>query len=312
MSVFLPSSRSLCAFCVVTLSVIYPVSGWSQSTPIVIDDEALIVSAANELNTVDALAENKEGDALKNSIPVASPIAQGVGDGTFFDAGNLVPQGEMASNGPVNVNPVTQPASKYVVVTKNYSANSKIAQLVSAERALALGRYDSALQMFDGLYSKNKKDVRILMGRAVSLQKLERFDEAMGMYEALSKIAPKNLEVKVNMLGLLGTRYPSIALRRLLDLHKKNQSHVGITAQVAIVSAQTGDSQMALRYLGMAASMEPKNANHIFNMAIISDRAGQAKDAVSYYEKALEIDTVYGAGRTIPRDSVYERLAQIR
>ena len=308
MSVLFPSSRSLCAFCVVTLGVFtLPVHGWAQSTPIVMDDPHVTVPAVDELNTAD-------GDNQEKAV-TATPstgVAADVGDGTFFDAESLIPQGEMAGDGPVNVNPVTQPASKYVVVRKNHSANTKAAQVVSAERALALGRYDSALQMFDGLYAKNKKDVRILMGRAVALQKLERFDEAMGMYEALSKLDSGNLEVKVNMLGLLGTRYPAVALRRLMDLHKNNQSHVGLTAQVAIVAAQTGDTATALRYLGMAASMEPQNANHVFNMGIIADRAGQAKQAVSYYEKALEIDTVYGAGRTIPRASVYERLAQIR
>lgn len=310
MSVLFPSSRSLCAFCVVTLGVfILPFNGWAQSTPIVMDDPQATVSAVDGLNT-----ENGDNKTQKdNAVAVSSGgVAVDVGDGTFFDANNLVPQGQMAGDGPVNVNPVTQPASKYVVVTKTHGANTTAAQVVSAERALALGRYDSALQMFDGLYAKNKKNVRVLMGRAVALQKLERFDEAMGMYEALSKVDPDNLEAKVNMLGLLGTRYPAVALRRLMDLHKKNQGHVGVTAQVAIVAAQTGDTAMALRYLGMAASMEPQNANHVFNMGIISDRAGQAKQAVSYYEKALEIDTVYGAGRTIPRASVYERLAQIR
>ncbi|PCJ00273.1 MAG: hypothetical protein COB14_04780 [Alphaproteobacteria bacterium] len=307
MPVLFPYSRSLCAFCVVTLGVFAsPVGGWAQSTPVVMDDSYLTVPAVDELKTVDAMPEKEVVS------PTSVGVAVDVGDGTFFDAGDLVPQGEMAGQGPVSVNPVTQPASKYVVVTMNHGANTKAAQVVSAERALALGRYDSALQMFDGLYAKNKKDVRVLMGRAVALQKLERFDEAMGMYEALSKVDSGNLEVKVNMLGLLGSRYPAIALRRLMGLHKNNQSHVGLTAQTAIVAAQTGDTAMALRYLGMAASMEPKNANHVFNMGIISDRAGQAKQAVSYYEKALEIDTIYGAGRTIPRASVYERLAQIR
>ena len=175
-----------------------------------------------------------------------------------------------------------------------------------------LGRYDSALHLFDVLYEQNKQDARIAMGRAVTLQKLGRFDEAMDMYEILAGLEPKNIEIQVNMLGLLGTRYPAIALRRLVNLYEKNKSHVGLTAQLAISYAKTGDIPSALRYLGAAASIEPQNANHIYNMAIISDHAGRTKEAVQYYEQALEIDTIYGAGRTIPRDSVYERLAHIR
>ncbi|MGH1377613.1 MAG: tetratricopeptide repeat protein [Alphaproteobacteria bacterium] len=309
MSVFSPFKYcSLCTLCVVTFGFAYtPSITWAQSTPIVVD-ENFASPASEDLSTKDAM--NEAGTVDGGTTP--SVVSSDIGDGTFFDAENLVPQGEMAGDGPVNVNPVTQPASKYIVVTKNHAANTKVAQIVSAERALSLGRYESALALFDGIYKNNKKDVRVLMGRAVSLQKLGRFDEAMGMYEALSEVDNSNIDVKVNMLGLLGTRYPSIALRRLTDLHKDNQNHVGLTAQIAIAAANTGDSQTALRYLGMAASMEPQNANHIFNMAIISDRAGQTKEAVSYYEKALEVDTIYGAGRSIPRDALYDRLAQIR
>ena len=230
----------------------------------------------------------------------------------FFDAENLVPQGEMTRHGPNRVNPVTQPASKLVIVNKTYTPDTKEAQLVSAERAMKLGRYDSALDLYDALYARNKKDARVLMGRAVVLQKLQRFDEAMSMYEELSKVEPNNVEVKVNMLGLLSTRFPSIALRRLLDLREDNMGHVGLATQIAICYASLGDTREALRYMGAAASMDPKNANLIYNMAVIADRSGDKKQAVSYYEQALEVDSVHGANRTIPREAVYERLAQIR
>ncbi len=277
--------------------------GTVDSSSIISPDDAYLENADDDV----PVASNSSG-----TISAPSAIAEPEINDDFFDANDLVPQGEMVRSAPVKVNPRTQPASKYIIVSKNHEAGSKDAQLVSAERAMQLGRYDSALQLFDNLYDINKKDSRILMGRAVVLQKLGRFDEAMGMYEKLSKIEPDNIDVKVNMLGLLSTRYPSVALRRLLDLHEKNRSNVALTAQIAIAYAKIGDAESALKYLGAAASMEPNNANHLFNMAVIADRSGDLKTAASYYEKALEVDTIHGAGRSIPRDSVYERLAQIR
>ena len=280
-------------------------------------DNIEVVSGSDASSPDNSSLENSDEPMPKSStasgtISAPSAIAEPEINDDFFDANDLVPQGEMARSSPVKVNPRTQPASKYIIVTKNHDAGSRDALLVSAERAMKLGRYDSSLQLFDDLYEANKKDSRVLMGRAVVLQQLGRFDEAMGMYEKLSKIEPDNVEVKVNMLGLLSTRYPSVALRRLLDLHEKNRSNVGLTAQIAIAYANIGDSKSALKYLGAAASMEPNNANHLFNMAVIADRAGDLKAAASYYEKALEVDTIHGAGRSIPRESVYERLAQIR
>lgn len=253
--------------------------------------------------------ETPSGENLSPSTP-AEEVEEGE---AFFDSDNTItPQGELASEGPLSVDPRQQAASRFVVVEKNHGKNSHNAKIVAAERALTLDRLDSALLMYDDLYEKNKKDPRVLMGRAVTLQRLNRFEDAMQMYETLSELQPNNVEVKVNMLGLLGTRFPAVALKRLKDLHQKHTNHIGVLAQIAFVAARSGDVDTAIQYLGVASSIQPRNANHIYNMAIISDRAGHSAKAVEFYEQALEIDTIYGGGRSIPRDSVYERLAKLR
>lgn len=280
---------------------VQPVEGSQQIPP---DDKAL-----------DSYTEEFTSTERSNSIAISGPTATDAAAAEeFFDANDLVPvpSGEMSKESPVKLSPSKQPASKLVTVVKDYEADSQTAQLVSAERAMTLGLYDSALQMFETLSANNPKDPRILMGKAVTLQKLERFDEAMQTYDVLSQVQPKNLDVKINMLGLLGTKYPAVALRQLLDLHGGNPSHVGLTAQIAIAYANAGDTTSALRYLGMASSMEPDNANHIFNMAVLADRSGDEGKAVEYYEQALEIDSVHGGNNTIPRDAIYERLSGIR
>ncbi len=256
-------------------------------------------------------AQGNDGDGTGRSISAPSVSAPDAQD-DFFDANQLVPQGEIAKKGPNTVDPSVQPASKLIIVKQNHTSDSREAQIVSAERALNLSRYDSALQLFDILYEENKKDARVAMGRAVSLQRLGRFDEAMSMYELLSEIQPENVDVKVNMLGLLATRYPAVALRRMLDLYSGNRGHAGLVAQIAVAYAQSGDASSSLQFLGVAASMEPNNANHLFNYAVVADRAGKKKEAIEYYERSLEVDTIHGGGRSIPRDAVYDRLSQIR
>lgn len=230
----------------------------------------------------------------------------------FYDADVLVPEGELARTAPRKVDPTIEPASKLIIVTKNASAGSRHAQLVSASRAIKLGRYSSALEIYNELYRKNKRDPNILMGRAVALQKLGLVEEAIFAYEELLEIRPKNTEARINMLGLISDQFPSVALRQLKDLRKQNPDNVGLVAQMAITEARIGNFDSAMRYMGVAASMEPNNANHFFNLAIIADQAGARKDAVKYYEQALEIDTIYGGSRSVPRDQIYSRLAQIR
>ena len=233
----------------------------------------------------------------------------------FYDANDAGgPKGQLATQQSIirKVDPVKEPASRYVIVDKEAKVDSVEAQLVAASRAIKLGRYDSALDLYNGLYEKNQRDPRVLMGRAVALQHLERFDEAMQAYEAFEKIDPDNIEARINMLGLLATRFPAVAQQRLKQLLEESPQNVGVLAQLAITEGKQGNYEGAMRYLGVASSLEPRNANHLYNMGVVSDRAGDRKAAVQFYEKALELDTIYGRGQSIPRELIYERLAVIR
>ncbi len=230
---------------------------------------------------------------------------------TYFDG--RVPTGPMAAAvGLREVDPVLEPATQYVVVNKTHEAQNPEALLVSANRALKLKRYESALDMFDQLYKKNSRDPRILMGRAVAQQNSGRIESAIRSYEEVLDVKPNDADAMLNMLGLLRQQYPSVALRRLMDLHEKHPNNAGIAAQIGITQADLGHYDDAMRYLGIASSMEPKNAQHAFNMAIIADRNGDAKSAVKHYEQALEMDAIYSSGRSIPRDTIYDRLSILR
>lgn len=313
-------SLVLAAFSVSCAFFVAPRDALAQNVSVVVDDgqdappDDSLSDPSSGLDK--ASPSDDEGDVV---ISGPSAVHSGadqevpdIGSDAFFDAEALVPQGEMSKQGPKRVNPALQPASKLITVRKNAGPDAVSSQLVSAERALSLGLNDSALEMFDALYLTNRRDPRVLMGRAVAFQNLGQFDEAMRAYEELEALDPRNVDVKVNMLGLLATKYPAIALRRLVELREQHPTHVGVVAQLAVTEANVGDFESALKHLGVAASMEPNNASHIFNMAVIADRVGQTSTAISFYEQALEVDTVYGSGRSVPRDAIYERLANIR
>jgi Flp pilus assembly protein TadD len=202
----------------------------------------------------------------------------------------------------------SRPADKVAIETTSLTA-----QIISANRAVKLGRYDAAKEMYDDLYKLNPRDGQILSGRALLLQKMGFADQAISAYEELLDIYPDNTDAIVNLAGLIRKQYPAVALNKLLDLHMKVPNNTAVTAQLGVAYADSGNYVDALRYLGDAASMDPKNALHFYNMAVISEKAGKTSQAVSYYEKALELDAIYGDGKNnIPREKIYDRLAQIR
>jgi tetratricopeptide (TPR) repeat protein len=264
--------------------------------------------------------------ASEQAAPSAASSAQGAisaatppqattsgSSGAYYDSGvTLPPSGPMAKEAIREVDPTVEPASKYIVARKDKSASSQEALLESANRALELQRYDAAMEMFEQLFAKNKRDPRILMGLAVSQQYAGRPESAIQTYEALLDIDPKNADAMVNMLGLLRNTYPEVALRRLLDLQDKYPNNAGIAAQIGVTQADLGHYDDAIRYLQMAASLEPQNAQHLFNIAVIADRKGATNDAIKYYEQALETDAVYGNSRTLNRQAIYDRLSTLR
>ena len=97
-----------------------------------------------------------------------------------------------------------------------------------------------------------------------------------------------------------------------MNLHEQYPGNAGVSAQIGLTQADLGHYDDALRYLGMAASVEPKNALHLFNMGIVADRKGDKAQAIKFYEQALETDAVYGGGRSIQREQIYDRLSVLR
>lgn len=230
----------------------------------------------------------------------------------YYDGMTNLPNPALSATvGPRKVDPVLEPASKFVVVEKTRDANDSEALLVSASRALKLGRYDAAVDMFESLYKTNRRDPRVLMGMAVAYQHVGREDSAIKSYEELLDVDQNNADALVNMLGLLRKQYPEVALRRLMNLYSKYPNNAGIAAQIGVTQGGLGETDDALRYLNIASSIEPHNAQHMFNMAVVLDRAGRKSEAITYYQRALETDAVYGGSRSVPRDQIYDRLSAL-
>ena len=242
--------------------------------------------------------------------PQPAPVKH---SGQYYDSDYIVPSAALGRNvGPREVDPKYEPGSRFVVVRKGAGPQSMQARLVAAQRALSLGRFTSALELYEQLYKKEPQNKQVLMGLAVAQQQSGFTESAIATYEELLRVDPKNTDATINMLGLVKAQYPSVAYRKLKDLWDNNGQNPGIAAQLGLTSASVGNMEDAFRYLGIAASLEPKNALHFYNMAVVSDQAGAYKDALELYEKALELDITFGDGRAIPREQVYDRLARLR
>jgi Flp pilus assembly protein TadD len=236
--------------------------------------------------------------------------------GQYYDSLSVVPDGELARAGITStrkVDPKFEPGQRFVVVEKSAAASSYEALYVSATRALKLGRYAAAMEMFQTLHSKNRRDVRVLMGLAIAQQGAGFLQSAIETYEDILKLQPDNASAIINLMGLMKDQFPAVTLERLSELRRKYPNNPGVPAQMGHVNAELKQYDNAMRFFEVAASMEPRNPDHIFNMAIIADRKGDVSNAIKLYERALELDASFGSGiKSLSREQIYDRLVVLR
>lgn len=292
------------------------VAGANEIVPVV-DDSSAPSSDILPPVTADAVdARGADAGVAEGGNVMGDTGTQSKHSGQYYDGNALVPDARLQKSGvtgPRKVDPLFEPGQRFVVVQPGPGASSRDAQFVAATRALNLGRYAAAMEMFESLYKKNHRDPRVLMGLAVSQQGAGFVESAARTYEDLLRIEPNNADALINLMGLMRNQYPSVTLQNLKDLRGKYPNNPGIPAQIAMVSADLKNYDEAVQYLEVAASMEPQNPKHIYNMAIVTDHKGDAKRAVQLYERALELDSAYGRNAgALPRDEIYDRLATLR
>jgi tetratricopeptide (TPR) repeat protein len=200
----------------------------------------------------------------------------------------------------------------WLTVKKEHPADDVDTRLVVAREALAQSNNSAALQLFTELKAKYPKDKRILMGRAVALQKLGQDDAALSAYEAVLNNDPKNLEALTNMLGLLKKKDPKLAVSKLEQLRETYPYNADITAQLGIACGAAGQYDDALRYLDMADALNPGSAYVLYNKAVLFDKMGNSQRAGDLYREVIRLSADGSLDQSLPVDAIKRRLAVLR
>jgi len=201
---------------------------------------------------------------------------------------------------------------KFYVVQRESGPTPRDSTLMAAKRALRYGNNVRALSLFNDIYENSPNDPAAQMGRAVSLQRLNRDSEALVAYEQVLRESPENLEALINMIGILSAQNPDYAMDKLSRLRQKYPSHTGVTVQLALAKADTGGLGEAISLLQSAYAADQSNPSIAYNLAVIYDRAGDRVKAASYYRQALARERLKTGEQTIPVAAIEQRLSMFR
>lgn len=237
-----------------------------------------------------------------NSMAPVTPAGAAGGGGQGLKVTDILTQ-------PAVIRPLPE---KYLIVKKEKDANDADSRLTAARVALWQGHYQAALELFDDLYKKNPRDIRIAMGRAVALQKLGQTDQALSAYQEALSTDPKNVEALTNMLGLIKGQDTQTAVTKLLQLREMYPANADVTAQLGMVYGVAGDYENAVKYLDMAEALKPGRAIVLYNKAVAYDRMGRTFEAAELYRKIVRMASDGQLDQQFPVESVRKRLAVLR
>lgn len=153
--------------------------------------------------------------------------------------------------------------------------------------ALLRGSYDTALGFYDAALKEEPNSILAMLGRATSLQKLGRGEEAQTAYNAVLKMDPANREALTNLTSIVAERSPQEAITRLIELEREYPAFSPIKAQIGLAYAKSGSMQQALDYLGRAVNLAPETVMYHYNLALVLDHLGRKEQAVASYERVL-------------------------
>ncbi len=282
------------------------------------------ITPSGQFLTPSTAAEAPQPEPIPETVTAPSPPPT-ESAGAALESGGKVDVGALVTRQAGEPAPLA-PSGPIIIERKSERKNIDLAGLITvidesdyfrdrydaARRGLNAGGALSALSIYDDLLGRQPRDRVALLGRATALHQLNRSGEAIRAYETALRHHPDELVALTNLLGLIGQQTPESALQQLRRLYKRNPSFGAVAAQMAMIHLTLGDGPNAIRLMSEAATLEPVNPVYQINLAIMHDRAGDARAAVSAYQRALLV--AGGSAEALPLsvDAIRERLRYLR
>ena len=146
---------------------------------------------------------------------------------------------------------------------------------------LHLDHADEALSCFEECLFSNLDRERVLLGKAVALQELKRYEEADLAYRELLQITPNASEPLGNLIALSVVRQDATALgeysRRLLRVDPYSKAALQGLATLALWN---GDHAAAINYCMRVLEVDPVSYEGWFNLGFAKQHRHPAEQAM--------------------------------
>jgi Tfp pilus assembly protein PilF len=233
--------------------------------------------------------------AAQQPVPLSSlapPPAQVAANEKSVPAAAVAPPAANA----VTVAPPATPAAlrDTIKITTGNTTPTVNPVLAEAYGALSAGNLESSQRLYNQLIKNDPRNVEALLGlAAIATQQGDR-DAATRHYVKVIEFDPRNTYAQAGLISLLGRADPQSAETRVKQLIARDPAvaYLHFTlGNTYIDQNRWPDAQQAFF---QAHHLQPDNADYAYNLAVALEHIGQAKSALDFYRRAVQLAAAKG------------------
>ncbi|MDZ4141171.1 MAG: tetratricopeptide repeat protein [Methylotenera sp.] len=212
---------------------------------------------------------------------------------------------------PYNLESASNARRKPVKLISKASSAGIDPALLAAYQAFTRGENAVAQQQYRQVLQRDVRNVDALLGMAAIAQRQGRDADAVGWYQKVLEIEPRNTIAKSAMVNLQANNDIVGTESRIKNMLAQQPDAANLHAALGNLYAEQGQWPSAQQSYFEASRLAPSNADYAFNLAISLDQLGKSGLALKQYQRALELLNESG-GSSPDRVQLEDRIRALR
>ncbi len=181
--------------------------------------------------------------------------------------------------------------------------------LMQAYEALQQGDLALARNLYQQVLLAEPRSIDALLGLGAIAWKEGRIEEASQRYQRVLELEPRNPYAQAGLIAIIGGADPQASESRLRQLIAREPSAF-LYFTLGNLYADQGQWPGAQQAYFQAYQLQPDNPDYAFNLAVGLEHVGQARPALDYYRKALDLSFRKGRAN-FDQNLVIQRVGQL-
>lgn len=190
---------------------------------------------------------------------------------------------------------MTPPPPRDTIKVTSGNATPTVNPLLGdAYRALADGTLEPAQQLYGQLLNADPGNVDALLGVAsIATQRGDR-EAATRHYVRILELDPRNTLAQAGLIGVVGRADPVSAETRIKQLIARDPSAAFLHFTLGNTYVDQNRWPDAQQSYFQAHHLQPDNPDYAYNLAVALEHIGQARPALDYYRRAVQLAAAKG------------------